>query len=108
MSDPEIGLSPKIATSGAGITGSKKISNVPPDKHGLCTVRFPDWVSGSGIGAIRNNNAWPSPRTDMPSVRTVDSAQDPPTKPSMVPSEKIRASSPGFAEVGFSAKTTRA
>jgi hypothetical protein len=44
----------------------------------------------------------------MPSVRTVDSAQDPPTKPSMVPSEKIRASSPGFAEVGFSAKTTRA
>ena len=45
---------------------------------------------------------------DMPCVLTVDSAQDPPTKPSIVPSEKINASSPGLAEVGFSASTTRA
>ena len=97
-----------MATNGAGMIGSKKISNVPPDKHGLCTVNLPTWVSISGIGAIRSNNAFPFVNTETLCDLTVESAQEPPTKPSIDPSEKIIASSPGFADVGFSANTTRA
>ena len=36
-----MGVSPATTTSGAGMTGSRKISNVPPDRHGLCTVSEP-------------------------------------------------------------------
>src|SRR5206468_1675488 len=41
-------------------------------------------------------------------ARTVDSAHEPPTNPSIVTSAKMIASSPGFADVGRSASTTRA
>ena len=46
-----IGLSPCTTTSGAGTTGSRKISSVPPDRHGLCDASAcPVCSARSGVG----------------------------------------------------------
>ena len=102
-----IGVSPATTTSGAGMTGSRKISNVPPDKHGLCTVSEPG-LGSSGSGVIRSSSVSPESSNASACARTVDSAHAPPTKPSSVPSASTIASAPGLALVGFSATTTRA
>ena len=87
------------AARGAGSRGSRKISSAPPDRHGLC----------DGDGAVARR-ASPSPgvRGDpqqqrlaglqqraAPAGARVDSAQTPPTKPSIVPSASTSAASPG-------------
>ena len=102
-----IGAVPWTATTGAGMTGSRKISSVPPDRHGFTTVSLPD-CCGSSTGEIRSNSESPESSNARPCARTVDSAHVPPTKPSIVPSASTIASSPGLADVGRSASTTRA
>ena len=50
-----IGVAPQMRTSGAGTCGSRKISNAPPDRHGLTTTHAPGasgkWTSPSGSTA---------------------------------------------------------
>ena len=59
-------------------------------------------------GVIRSSSDSPLSSSASPWARTVDSAHDPPTNPSIVPSGSTSASAPGFADVGASASTTRA
>ena len=102
-----IGLSPSTTTSGGGRCGSRKISNVPPLRHGLWAVTLPG-TGSSAVGLIRSTIDSPESSKVRDWARTVDSAQSPPTNPSIVPSARTIASSPGWALVGRSARTTRA
>ncbi len=106
-SERATGASPNTTSRGAGSTGSRKISSVPPDRHALCTTSLPG-CGGSGSGVIRSSNDSPESISASPCASTVDSAHVPPTNPSIVPSGSTSASSPGLALVGRSANTTRA
>ena len=84
---------------------SRKISRVPPDRHGLCTVNVPVGSAiarRSSVGVIRSSSGCFESSSIRLCARTVVSAQVPPTNPSMDPSAWMIASSPAFAEVGLS------
>src|SRR5689334_5311195 len=104
------GASPYTKTNGSGIMASRKISSVPPERHGLATVSRPSTLGrgspGASSGVMRRSVDSPEASSRSPWRRTVDSAQVPPTKPSIVPSGSTRARSPALALVGRSARTT--
>ena len=91
--------------SGVGSTGSRKISRVPPDRHGLCTTVLPGW-SASGLGAMRSSIESPSEQAQRLAADgglgalPADEAVDRPVGGHERPS-------PGLADVGRSARTTR-
>jgi len=70
------------------------------------------WAPGTdgncsdSLGRTRSSSVLPSRSASRAAARTDVSAQTPPTKPSMDPSARITASSPGTAEVGACARTT--
>ena len=99
------------APAAAGMTGSRKISSVPPDRHGLCDRRAMPVAADAGR---RRRGRDPQQQSTRPTsssrrlcTRTVDSAQEPPTKPSIVPSgSTMRLRRRAWREVGRSARTT--
>ena len=100
-----MGARPWMTRSGAGSDGSRKISSVPPDRQGLCTLTMPG-SAGSGVGLIFSSTGSPDDRAARAWLRTLASAHSPPTNPTIVPSARTSAASPGLADVGRSARTT--
>ncbi len=102
-----MGPSPCTRTSTGGSTASRKISSVPPDRHGWPTATRPSSSCGaSASGVMRSSVESPVRSSRRPWARTVSVAQIPPTNPSMVPSDSTSARSPAFALVGRCARTT--
>ena len=56
--DKEIHDKSVLVIGGAGTIGSRKISSVPPDRHGLCIVNLPG-CGGSGVGLMRSTTDSP-------------------------------------------------
>src|SRR5262249_16300325 len=106
-------------TSVAGTTGSRKISSVPPDRHGLCTTTAPGSAAAGpttpASGVIRNSTGSRDASTASPRACTLAPAHPPPPNPTLlppprtppiVPSACPMAVAPALAEVGRSALTT--
>ena len=103
-----IGVAPTSRSTGAGSIGRRKISTAPPERHGFTTTSAPG-VSGKSAelsGSTRSSRVRPLRSVSSAAARTEFSAQTPPTKPSMEPSERMTAASPGCADVGSCARTT--
>ena len=97
-----------MARPGAGSLGSRNISSAPPERQGLTTVKEPS-LSGKSSdpsGRMRSSSEAPDSSRGTAASRTDPSAHCPPTNPSIEPSAKTIAESPGLAEVGHCARTT--
>ena len=102
-----IGLSPNTATSGAGRCGSRKISSVPPLRHGLWAITLPG-TGSSGSGVMRSTTDSPesSTRERLGSHRRLGAlAADEPVDRAVGEHDRLVA---GMCAVGRSASTTRA
>ena len=100
--------SPTTMISGAGDARAPGRSRGCRPTGTGCARRACRPVPASGSGVMRKSSDSPLSSSAKPWARTVDSAQMPPTKPSIVPSARTSASAPGLALVGASASTTRA
>ncbi len=113
---PAIGVSPTTRTRGAGRTGSRKISIVPPDRQVFRAVTAPSSIGTSWpcsgpspigpSGTIRNSNASSLWIAFSAYTRTLCCAHMPPMNPSIVPSASTSATSPALTLVGRCARTT--
>ncbi len=95
-----------IARAGRELTGSMKISSVPPLWQLIPYSTMPLSTGSPRSGLMRIRRGRPSAIACRAVLTTAGWAQPPPIQPCIVPSGSITAFAPGLAEVGDSQRTT--